>query len=120
MACSGNTTEVCGGSNRISIYGSGGTPLPGPFTNPGPPGWSSVGCYSDNAASRTLTNLGVVPGGGAAMTVSLCTTACAGYALAGVEYGAECYCGNAVGSGASVVGDGCTMICNGVSLTTEV
>jgi hypothetical protein len=117
MACSGNATEVCGGSNRISVYGNGGTPPPGPFTNPGPPGWSLVGCYSDKDVSRALPNAGAAPGGGAAMTVSLCTTACTGYTLAGVEYGGECYCGNAIQNGASAVGDGCNIVCNGVSST---
>jgi hypothetical protein len=119
MTCSGNSTELCGGSNRISVYGNGGTPLPGPFTNPGPHGWASVGCFSDNAAARTLTTEVQVTGGGVAMTVGLCTSACTGYALAGLEYGGECYCGNTLQGGGSATGDGCTMLCNGVSSTTE-
>jgi hypothetical protein len=119
MTCSGNSTELCGGSNRISVYGNGGVPKPGPFTNPGPHGWASVGCFSDNGAARTLNTPVQVTGGGAAMTVGLCTSACAGYALAGLEYGGECYCGNALQNGGSAAGDGCNMACNGVSFTAE-
>jgi len=45
MGCSGNATEACGGPNRLTVFNSGGAPVGGPVTNPGPPGWSSGGCY---------------------------------------------------------------------------
>ena len=56
-------------------------------TNPGPPGWTSRGCYTDQAP-RTLTTGMAVPGGPSAMTVALCTTACKSrnFLYAGLEY----------------------------------
>ena len=76
-------------------YLNGATPQPPPTTvttNPGPDGWVSEGCYSDNVAFRTLAHQVDTPGGGSAMTVALCVDAChaAGYVLAGVEYGSQC------------------------------
>ncbi|KAL8943818.1 MAG: hypothetical protein Q9216_000811 [Gyalolechia sp. 2 TL-2023] len=139
-------------------------------TNPGPAGWTSLGCYTDQNP-RTLTTgvTGSVPGGSAAMTVSLCTNACksrnflyagvdatglpsgweykgcyvdnangrvipnaqpasqlntvarcvnacqtAGYVVAGMEFGSECYCGNAAFNGPALVADSqCSMKCPG-------
>ena len=57
-----------------------------------------------------------VPGGGAAMTVAACTTACAAYTYAGVEYSGECYCGNDLTAPGGPAPDGlagCNMLCNG-------
>lgn len=45
MACTGNANEPCGGPNRLNIFWSGATPPPPPETDPGPPGWSFIGCY---------------------------------------------------------------------------
>lgn len=79
MACQGNSAEICGGSNRLSVY------------TPATLGWESLGCYTDNVQTRTLTHSEQITGGGAAMTVEMCQGAClaAGYNLAGVEYSAE-------------------------------
>lgn len=43
MPCAGNSSEICGGSSRLSLFWSGVSP---PSTNPGPGPWSFVGCYS--------------------------------------------------------------------------
>jgi hypothetical protein len=43
MACTGNSTEPCGGPNRLSLFWSGQT---GPETNPGPPNWAFSGCWT--------------------------------------------------------------------------
>ncbi|NXX49552.1 WSCD1 protein, partial [Tricholaema leucomelas] len=53
-----------------------------------------VGCFSDDSRERTLK--GAVFYDLRKMTVSHCQEACAerAYALAGLAYGAECYCGN--------------------------
>ena len=54
-----------------------------------------------------------------AMTVDMCTSYCnvRGFAMAGVEYGQECYCGNLFAGGASLnlVSDQCYMPCAGNS-----
>ncbi|KAM0253586.1 hypothetical protein ACHAQJ_007214 [Trichoderma viride] len=102
--CGGNSTEACGGPNRLTLYKS--TKVTGPEVNPGPNGWESKGCYSEGTTGRALTfEFGGVTS--AKMTVAACTTGCkaAGYTFAGVEYGGEC----------SPAASGCTMTCNGNS-----
>lgn len=104
MVCSGKSSEICGGPNRLNVYTTSSGTSNG--------GWVSLGCYryirgpssiesvsltpctchiSDSPA-RTLT-VGTNPVGGAANnSVESCTAACsaAGYHLAGMEYSAEC------------------------------
>jgi hypothetical protein len=146
MSCNGNTTENCGGPNRLNLFsyggGNGNAPATasstlsgstsssiGSTTNtaagslPTTPGWSFLGCYTDSVAARTLTVGMAVPGGAAAMTVELCLSACqtAGYVLAGLEYAQECYCGNTLANGGGPAPDGnslCNMACNGNTAET--
>jgi hypothetical protein len=118
MACSGNSSEICGGPNRLNVYNNTASSPPPPSTTPivvpssGP--WVSLGCYryfqlpffpiesgplrhlclpiSDNVGGRALT-FGTPPVGGASNnSVESCTAACftAGYSLAGMEYSDEC------------------------------
>ena len=116
MGCTGNASEACGAGNRLTVFYTS-QPLAGPVTNPGPSGWTSLGCYTDSVGARTLVNGIATPGGGSALTIALCTSACqqAGYLLAGAEYAGECYCGNTFsnGGGPAPGGSGCTMQCNG-------
>lgn len=51
------------------------------------------------------------------MTVTGCTSACqaAGYSLAGVEFGSECWCDNNIHNSASFAQSGCNMLCSGDS-----
>ncbi|PMD60425.1 WSC-domain protein [Hyaloscypha bicolor E] len=118
MACTGNATESCGGPNRLSLFWSGQT---GPVTDPGPPNWAYVGCYTEGITGRLL-GVGVsVPGGASNMTVAGCTSACqaAGYILAGCEYGGECWCENTFTNGGTIAPttpdglSGCSSLCNG-------
>lgn len=81
----------------------GAAPSPAPIavnTNPGVDSWVSEGCYSDEVGARTLASTVSVSG---SMTVKVCVDACkaAGYSLAGVEYGSQCYCDNAYTNGAA-------------------
>lgn len=46
MACTGNSAEACGGPNRLTVFTNGKAPPPAPVNNPGPPGWSLLGCYT--------------------------------------------------------------------------
>ncbi|KAL2069825.1 hypothetical protein VTL71DRAFT_14504 [Oculimacula yallundae] len=118
MACTKTKTQACGAADRINLYNLiGGTPSSQPAAatvNPGPNGWVSQGCWSDSVGVRTLSNKVSVPG---ALTVASCTSACsaAGYSLAGVEYGSECYCDNTYQNGGSISADKCTMTCKGNS-----
>jgi len=112
VACKGNATEPCGAGGRLNMFYS--TVPVGPQPNPGPPGWTYQGCYNEGTTGRALT---YTPAGlnAATMSVKNCTTACktAGYKLAGVEYGGECYCGNTLSNGATSASSGCNILCNG-------
>ncbi|PTB46771.1 uncharacterized protein TrAFT101_003787 [Trichoderma asperellum] len=112
--CGGNSTQACGGPDRLTLYKS--SKVTGPEVNPGPNGWVSQGCYAEGTTGRALTyQLGSVAN--AQMTVAACTSGCkaAGYTFAGVEYGGECYCGKSLSNGAKPAASGCTMTCNGNS-----
>jgi glucan endo-1,3-alpha-glucosidase len=79
MACAGNSGETCGGNRRLDVYQSSS-------------GWASLGCYTDNASTRTLSHYITVPGGQGATTIEACQSACfaLGYSYAGIEYANEC------------------------------
>ncbi len=111
MACNGNSSEYCGGSNRLDVYGYGQKSIIAPA-------FDSLGCYTDSVQARTLGTGMAVAGGPSNMTVEGCQIAChaAGFVLAGVEYSAECYCGNTLQNGGGPAPDGnalCDMSCNG-------
>ncbi|KAF8890280.1 WSC domain-containing protein [Gymnopilus junonius] len=83
-----------------------------------PIGWTSIGCYSDSSASRTLRIAAYTDVN--AMTIESCITFCAsgGYLYAGVEYSRECYCDNVIEAPGARIDDGiCNMPC--VGNTTE-
>jgi len=91
--CSGNSNETCGGSNAIQVYV--GTPAIPPIPPPSIPsgilGFTYVDTFKDDAGNRILAIVRPI----SSNTVENCITSCAsaGYSYAGVEYGAECYCG---------------------------
>lgn len=80
-------------------------------------GFSYLGCGTDVAfgADRTLTGTSVTLSN---LTVESCVAYCeaAGFSIAGMEYGNQCYCGDSLTSGRAPV-DGlmgaCTMPCAG-------
>ncbi|CAG7847892.1 WSC domain-containing protein ARB_07867 {ECO:0000305} Flags: Precursor [Serendipita indica DSM 11827] len=108
MICSGDGTEVCGGGYRLSTYASSKGP-PGPLLSYNDYGYQ--GCYTDSAAMRSLP---VPMGYAGSLTPEKCIDACSseGYVFAGLEYAAECYCGN-VNGGALADASGCNMPCAG-------
>ncbi|KAF2636484.1 WSC-domain-containing protein [Massarina eburnea CBS 473.64] len=114
MPCSGNTSEVCGGPNRLSIYSTGSSY---PTTNDDTVnGYAYVGCVSDSVAARTLSSFATVEGGADAMTVSACIAACKaqGHSYAGVEYGGECWCDDQLEHGAGLIDQAlCSSPCRG-------
>ncbi|OAF57262.1 hypothetical protein VC83_04669 [Pseudogymnoascus destructans] len=132
MACAGNADELCGGPNRINVFENTATSATSPATTSATSpatttvptntavavaGWTAGGCYTDNVAARSLPQ-GVAVAGNAAMTITLCLTACqaAGYRIAGLEYASQCYCGNAFANGGALAPDGnaqCNMPCDG-------
>ncbi|PIA82429.1 putative fungistatic metabolite [Cercospora beticola] len=116
MRCVGNSSQTCGNGNRLSVYTTGST-YTAPTTNPGPAGWSSLGCYTDSVGSRSLGSQQFIDAGANAMTVAACTQACksAGYPVAGLEYANQCFCDTKLQNGATQADDGCDMACAGNS-----
>ncbi|KAI4287646.1 MAG: hypothetical protein L6R35_003099 [Caloplaca aegaea] len=137
MTCSGNSTQYCGGANRLTVYGKSGSSSSSSSTgssiatgtassaattsstgNPGGPtavptvaGFASQGCYTEGTNVRALGDAVTANG---AMTVEKCAAFCSSYTYFGVEYSSECYCGNTIGTGAIPATDnGCTMVCGG-------
>lgn len=95
MACEGNPTQVCGGSNAISLYKALGTnytsgPASIPFTYKD---WRYSVCARDNAGRIVPNRLDLNPD---TMTVNTCLDACAaaGYVVGALQYGQECWCGS--------------------------
>lgn len=137
--CNGNSSEYCGGANRLDMYqapGTGATPtssstkVSSPATTSSssktasatatsaatglPSGWVYKGCYVDNANGRVLPAQALVS---STLTVESCVQACSGqgYSVAGMEYSTECYCGNAIYSGGALApsDSDCSMACGG-------
>ena len=112
MPCTGNKTELCGGSNRISLYNL--TTYVPPTTVKQVGTYLSQGCYSEATNGRLLSGASFTNTTG--MTVESCVNFCSakGSAYAGVEYAQECYCGSSLPSTA-VTADAskCNMLCTG-------
>lgn len=126
-ACTGDLLQSCGGNGEgagagksylslfadIDRYNSNGTtpqppsstatsvPIPtgGPIVNPGVGGYASIGCYTEATTGRALPNGFTMPAGN--KNVATCIAGCAGrsFIYAGLEYGQECWCGNAFSAG---------------------
>jgi hypothetical protein len=95
MACSGDSNEICGAGNRLSVYYHRQEAPTGPAPVGDHDGWTARGCYNDSVTARVLSYQVTYPAG-TRNTISHCIAACdaAGFAYAGAEYGAECcgYC----------------------------
>ena len=104
-ACSGNSAEMCGGGNRLTLY-SLGTPTvyepPAAQQSGLPAGWAYQGCLQDNIASNEDPNeiLSTFPymawNNATGNTPTACIEQCQqfGYNAAGLEYGTQCFCGD--------------------------
>ncbi|KAJ7720043.1 galactose oxidase [Mycena metata] len=130
MICAGNSSELCGGPNRLSMYNYTGTDLPPPPVGGGggappaggvtaiatdlPSPWAYVGCYVDGANGRVLgTEID-----NAKLTMETCVQTCIGLnnSIAGGEFSTQCFCGNELVEGSvSVPNSECNMACGGNS-----
>ncbi|KAI4235546.1 MAG: hypothetical protein LQ349_003079 [Xanthoria aureola] len=137
--CSGNATQYCGGSNRLTVYGlndtapsasasssttgtatsSTGTSATSSATStPGAPvavqtasPFVYQGCVTEATNGRALGDLATAYDG---MTVEKCAAFCSAYTYMAVEYMSECYCGNTIGAGSvNATDNGCTLACSG-------
>ncbi|KAI8942832.1 hypothetical protein NX059_000872 [Plenodomus lindquistii] len=113
MACSGDTTEMCGGPDRLSLFkyytgeeittsvAPGATPtasksIATPSTSPPqatglPDGFTYKGCYVDGPGYRILN---FQQPDDQSMTIASCASKCAaaGYPISGLEYSYQCMC----------------------------
>ncbi|KAJ7741005.1 WSC domain-containing protein, partial [Mycena metata] len=111
--CSGNSSEFCGAGNFINIY-SNGAPLPVIPKTVGT--WQYEGCFADSTSSRVLPHQQTIAGG---VTVESCTSACKanGFAVAGVEFGQECWCSSSLPTSSLLSDNDCQTACT--ANTTE-
>ncbi|KAL2072787.1 hypothetical protein VTL71DRAFT_12130 [Oculimacula yallundae] len=118
MACSAASTEICGGPNALSVLTNTALVNSNTAASALLASWTSKGCYSDNYPSRVLSGSST---SSASMTLESCVGFCnsAGFSLAGLENGSECYCANAIQSDGATYGvsgqTGCTYTCAGKS-----
>lgn len=134
MVCAGNSSEFCGGPNRLNVYNYTGS-LPSGPSNPGggngggggggagsgvspvesglPTGWTYAACYVDNAFGRIFqTQLPDDPN----LTVESCVSSCnsQNFTLAGMEFSTQCFCGDELINGAVEGSEAdCSMGCGG-------
>ncbi|ODO08374.1 hypothetical protein L198_00099 [Cryptococcus wingfieldii CBS 7118] len=108
VACGGDSTETCGGGNALSLYVNPTLALDLTTVL----GYNLQGCVQE-VTGRLLSNNSFASD---SMTVDMCVGFCSdqGLALAGLEYGRECYCGSALTS-AQVLSTQCDMKCAGDS-----
>lgn len=110
--CTGNSSEICGGSSRLSVYNST-TYIP-PTTVKQVGSYLSKGCYAEATIGRLLNGSSYSNSTG--MTVETCVSFCknAGANYAGLEYAKQCFCGNSLPSNATTLhARQCNMLCTG-------
>lgn len=131
MLCNGNSSEFCGGPNRLDMYQSSGAPPPTSSTTSTtqttstsasstvtglPSGWSYKGCYIDGVNGRILNTQNP---DSPTLTIEGCIQTCIGqgHIVAGMEYSSQCFCGDyLVNGGALAPSDSqCNMPCSGNS-----
>ena len=101
LPCAGDGSQICGGSYGLSLYTLG---LP------------YVGCAVDTAGAGGARTLSGPQFTAPDMTIGKCLSACGtDYALAGVEYGSECYCGSPSTPLTLVDPSACNTKCKGAS-----
>ena len=104
--CDANSSEMCGGVWRNSIFVTGSSVSSPPPPPPPPPPDAYYGCYSDTEQRALPADFG--PG----YTIESCRALVrnSGYAFAGLQYGGYCFGGNSIGY--DKLGDGsCDMPC---------
>ncbi|KAL2015668.1 hypothetical protein VTK56DRAFT_5046 [Thermocarpiscus australiensis] len=115
MPCPGDATQVCGGPNRLSLYGTSTEPPPfTPYPHEPVTAHQYEGCFTEAEGVRALS--GASAFSASAMTVDGCGDYClnSGFTWFGLEYAAECYCGDALNVNSTLVDDSeCSMACSG-------
>ncbi|KAI0263983.1 WSC domain-containing protein [Gloeopeniophorella convolvens] len=118
IPCTGNSTEICGGPLRMSLY-TNGHPQPSVQQEVlvGSDKWVYAGCLTDSAGSRTLLNRAPATFDGfSTAEEAACVIYCdaMGFFYAGLELGSQCWCGDELGTSATRVNDtNCHIACSG-------
>lgn len=124
MTCSGDSSQLCGGTWAIEIYQSSSstatTTSSTTTTTAVAPTWSPLGCFTD-AGSRALNGASTSSSSNTpASCISYCNSR--GFTLAGMEYGQECYCSSTIaysgGAGQPADSSACSTPCSGNSALT--
>ncbi|KAI2619508.1 WSC domain-containing protein [Hypomontagnella submonticulosa] len=119
MVCAGNATEWCGAPNLLAVWNDTSSAissqaLTAAVTNINNGTASYLGCYTDTGSDGlTLSQDSYASD---SMTANSCATYCQGknYALSGIEYGRECFCGNAIKASSTAAAEAdCNMACKG-------
>ncbi|CAK5270188.1 unnamed protein product [Mycena citricolor] len=112
----------CGGFNAINIYKASSastattttttTSAAAATVTAGGQSWSSLGCYADSTNQRVLPAQ-VYEGPSNGVTSCLTSCANAGYSFGGVEFGSQCFCGNAAPASSLIAtSDSCNYACS--------
>lgn len=103
----------------LSTLSSTCTPLLSTNTPTTPTNWTSLGCVTDPFPSTPRVLSGPQLYSSTAMTTASCAAFCSSYALFGLEYASQCFCGNALSaSSANASASACNMPCTGDSSST--
>ncbi|KAI5236520.1 hypothetical protein E4T42_09446 [Aureobasidium subglaciale] len=113
LTCPGNSSQICGQANRLSIYSNGAPVQRAAPSNPEVVGnYYFSGCHNESTSGHALSATSYSDGKN--MTLENCAAFCNGYKYFGVEYSAECYCGSSFGPGSAIApDDSCSMLCSG-------
>ncbi|KAH8839061.1 hypothetical protein MCOR27_010609 [Pyricularia oryzae] len=136
--CNGNSSEICGGPNRLNLYnwhenelptasvpptpstttsaatGPGSTAPPPPVVSDLPEGFEYHGCWIDGPNGRALPDYQAPDS--QTLTQESCAQICSqrGYTISGSEYSTQCFCANAIYNGGSKTTEAeCSMPCSG-------
>ena len=88
MPCGGNSTEFCGGPNRLSVYSNSNItviPVPKPQNSSLPGNWTYAGCYTDNGAGGRAFPYQIVSTTNNSANFCLSQCSAFGFAAGGME-----------------------------------
>ncbi|KAI1812092.1 WSC domain-containing protein [Poronia punctata] len=115
FACTGNSSQSCGGDTQINIWMDPTFP---PIEQQNDISeYVPVGCWTDDSSEGRALFYRQDNVDASTMTTDSCLKSClnGGFPFAGTEYGGECYCGVVVGNGTQLATDAetCNVPCNG-------